>query len=706
MKILVLIFLLFWSSGSTFCAALSPDGLTLLAFKSAVSGDPSASLAGWDEADEDPCRWPGVSCTNVRGFSYPRVVALTVSGKNLSGYIPSELGSLVFLRRLNLHGNYLSGAIPPQLSNASSLHSLFLYSNNLSGPLPPSLCDLPRLQNLDLSRNSLSGPIPGELRRCRQLQRLHLAGNRLSGEMPAGIWQQMENLLELDLSSNNLTGTLPPDLGSLRSLSGTLNLSYNQFSGEIPDDLGNLPAAVGLDLRFNNLSGEIPTQGTLSNQSPKSFAGNPRLCGYLLLSPCQEIRQPASPDGQISMGGGGGAKETRKGLRLGTIILIAAADAVGVALIGLALVYAYWKVKNSRPGCSCTGKTRLGGGGGRGNPAICCKKGGSCSDSDEGEESGGDGGGGSGGAEGTLVAIDKGFSCELEELLRASAYVLGKGGMGIMYKVVLGNGVPVAVRRLGDGGAAERRREFASEVMAVARVRHPNLVRLKAYYWSPEEKLLVSEFISNGCLAAALHPKPGEASLSWPDRLRIAKGTARGLAHIHESGPRKLVHGGVKPSNILLDGDLNPHISDLGLARLAHAAGGGGGAPPSSYLPPEAQVPGSRPSQSWDVYAFGVVLLELLTGRSPGGSNQAAAATSSSPVTAMETGELATWARKEVEEGRPPAELVDPAIRSEAQQSRKAVASMLHLALICSELEPNSRPRMRTVSDKLDKIAA
>lgn len=508
MKIVILISFLLWLSGSLLCAALSPDGLTLLAFKSAVSGDPSASLAGWDEADEDPCRWPGVSCTNVRGFSYPRVVALTVSGKNLSGYIPSELGSLVFLRRLNLNGNYLSGAIPPQLSNASSLHSLFLYSNNLSGPLPSSLCNLPRLQNLDLSRNSLSGPIPGDLRRCRQLQRLHLAGNRFSGEMPVGIWPQLENLLELDLSSNNLSGALPPDLGSLRSLSGTLNLSYNQFSGEIPGDLGNLPTDVSLDLRFNNLSGEIPTLGTLSNQSPKSFAGNPRLCGYLLLSPCQEIRQPSSPDGQISVGGGGGAKQARKGLSLGTIILIAAADAVGVALIGLALVYVYWKVRNNRPGCSCTGKTRLGGGGGggRGNPAICCKKGGSCSDSDEAEQSDGGGGGGDGGGgEGGLVAIDKGFSCELEELLRASAYVLGKGGMGIMYKVVLGNGVPVAVRRLGDGGAAERRMEFAAEVMAVARVRHPNLVRLKAYYWSPEEKLLVTEFISNGCLATALH---------------------------------------------------------------------------------------------------------------------------------------------------------------------------------------------------------
>ena len=105
--------------------------------------------------------------------------------------------------------------------------------------------------------------------------------------------------------------------------------------------------------------------------------------------------------------------------------------------------------------------------------------------------------------EGDLVAIDKGFNFELDELLRASAYVLGKSGLGIVYKVVLGNGVPVAVRRLGEGGE-QRYKEFAAEIQAIGKVKHPNIVRLRAYYWASDEKLLISDFISNGNLATAL----------------------------------------------------------------------------------------------------------------------------------------------------------------------------------------------------------
>ncbi|KAI6668764.1 hypothetical protein NL676_007169 [Syzygium grande] len=229
---------------SDLAISLNPDGLSLLSLKSAVdqgSAASSAAFADWNEDDPTPCRWTGVSCANASAdpANASRVVGLALSGKSLRGYIPSELGTLLYLRRLNLHNNDLSGPIPDPLFNATSLHSIFLYGNNLSGPLPPSICDLPRLQNLDLSNNSLSGALPDGLRSCKQLQRLILADNRFSGEIPAAIWPALQNLVQLDLSSNEFAGPIPSEIGELKSLSGTLNLSHNHLSGDIPKALGS-----------------------------------------------------------------------------------------------------------------------------------------------------------------------------------------------------------------------------------------------------------------------------------------------------------------------------------------------------------------------------------------------------------------------------------------------------------------------------------
>lgn len=477
--------------------SLSPDGLSLLALKSAVdqTSDGGSAFSDWNENDTYPCHWSGISCMNISGFSDPRVVVIAISRKNLTGYIPSELGTLVFLRRLNLHGNRFYGSIPVQLFSATSLHSIFLYGNNLSGPLPPSICHLPRLQNLDLSKNSFSGTIPGDLANCRQMQRLILAGNRFSGEIPTGIWPEMENLVQLDLSSNEFNGSIPADLGELKSLSGTLNLSFNHFSGKIPSSLGKLPGTVNFDLRHNNLTGEIPQTGSFSNQGPNAFLNNPSLCGFPLQKPCQ------SPPGGSQSSAPVSDSNSNEGLKPGLIILISIANAAVIAFIGLVIVYLYWKTKDSK-GCSCARKVKFSDGTSVKFCSCTCLNGFPSNDSEM--ESGNYGGGGEGGVEGDLIAIDKGFKFELDELLRASAYVLGKSRLGIVYKVVLSNGVPVAVRRLGEGGG-QRFKDFASEIQAIGRVKHPNIVRLRAYYWAQDEKLLISDFISNGNLASALH---------------------------------------------------------------------------------------------------------------------------------------------------------------------------------------------------------
>ncbi|CAL9056456.1 unnamed protein product [Musa banksii] len=689
------------------CPALSSDGVSLLAFKAAVSDDPWAFLAGWSEEDEDPCRWPGVSCVNFTGFIHPRVVGVSVSGKNLTGYIPPELGALPFLRRLNLHGNRLSGTIPPQLFDAYSLRSLFLYDNFLSGPFPAAACVVPRLQILDLSENAFSGPLPLELRGCRQLQHLLLEENRFSGEIPAGVWAEMSKLVQLDLSSNEFEGPIPPDLGELDSLGGTLNLSRNRLSGAIPSELGNLPSTVILDLRYNNLSGEIPGARSLANQYPTAFLDNPGLCGFPLTITCE---------GPVGAPSAAEEEEGRRGMKAGLIAVISVADAAGVALVGLVLVCAYWKVKNQQKG-----RAKLGhGGAGLGRrwclfpcgAAMAEKKDGTSSSEEEDDQGGG--------VEGELVAMDKGFKVELEELLRASAYVLGKGGKGIVYKVVVGDGMAVAVRRLGES-VGGKYKEFAAEVRAMGRVRHPNVVRLRAFYWAPDEKLLITDFISNGNLAAVLRGRSGQPNLSWAVRLRIARGAARGLAHLHDCSPRKLVHGDLKPSNILLDADFNPYISDFGLLRLlpltssaatnptsapsySSTAGLFGPVPssvqptlldrPNPYRAPESRATG-HPTHKSDVYSFGVVLLEILTGKQPEMPSSSA----------EQVAGLVKWVRKGFEEARPPSELVDPALLQDVR-AREEVVAAFHVALACTETDPDVRPRMKAVSEDLDRIGS
>ncbi|KAE9454732.1 hypothetical protein C3L33_13371, partial [Rhododendron williamsianum] len=651
-SILFFLFLLFVTNlNCTF--SLSSDGLSLLSLKSAVDSDGASAFSDWNEDEDTPCRWTGIACANISGVS--RVVGVAVSGRNLRGYIPSELGTLVYLRRLNLHGNNLYGSIPDQLFNASALHSLFLYGNNLSGPIPPSLCNPTRLQNLDLSNNSISGPLPDFLRNCAQLQRLILADNKLSGKIPAGIWPAIPNLVQLDLSSNGFTGPIPEYIGELKSLSGTLNLSFNHFSGGIPVSLGDLPMTVSFDLRNNNFSGEIPQTGSFSNQGPTAFLNNPSLCGFPLKKKCQKNSTETVPGIQNSSPESG-SNGQKKGLKPGLIILISVADAVGVSFIGLIVIYLYWKKKDSNS-CSCAGRGKLGGNE-KTKLCVCpCMNGFPSHESEIDSEKGGNGSGGggsgagTGGGEGDLVAIDKGFNFELDELLRASAYVLGKSGLGIVYKVVLGNGVPVAVRRLGEGGE-QRYKEFVAEIQAITRVKHPNIVRLRAYYWAPDEKLLISDFISNGNLSSALRGK-------------------------------------------------FPYFSVFvfGFDPFPESFGNRESVPPekaNNYRAPEARSSIDRPTQKWDVYSFGVVCLELLTGKSPELS-------SPTTSTSTEVQDLVRWVRKGFEEENPLSDMVDHMLLQEVH-AKKEVLAVFHIALACTEGDPEVRPRMKTVSENLDRI--
>ncbi|XP_062196875.1 receptor protein kinase-like protein ZAR1 [Phragmites australis] len=626
-------------------AALNTDGLALLALKFGVSDDPGGALASWRDADADPCGWSGVSCADGGGG---RVAAVELANASLAGYLPSELSLL------------------------SELQTLSLPYNRLSGQIPVAIAALQKLTTLDL------------------------AHNLLSGQIPAGIGR-LVSLARLDLSSNQLNGSLPPSIAGLPLLSGVLNLSYNHFTGGIPPEFGGIPVAVNLDLRGNDLAGEIPQVGSLVNQGPTAFDGNPMLCGFPLKVECAgETQEPRIPEANTGINNPGAAAEVRRPpeRRASPTVPILAVIVVVAIVAGIVL---QWQCRRR---CAATTRDE--------EKESTKEKSGAVTLAGSEERR-------SGGEEGEVfVAVDDGFGMELEELLRASAYVIGKSRGGIVYRVVPGRGPAVAVRRLSepdDGDGADsgwrRRRAFEAEAAAIGRARHPNVARLRAYYYAPDEKLLIYDYLPNGALHSALHggPTASPTPLPWSLRLSIVQGAARGLAYLHECSPRRYVHGCIKSSKILLDDELRAHVSGFGLARLV--AGGHKTAGPSkklgsaacalrggavSYVAPELRAPGgaaAAATQKGDVFAFGVVLLEVVTGREPAEGEGGL--------------DLETWVRRAFKEERPLSEVVDPTLLGEVH-AKKQVLAVFHVALGCTEADPEMRPRMRAVVESLDRI--
>ncbi|GAV71656.1 Pkinase domain-containing protein, partial [Cephalotus follicularis] len=157
---------------------------------------------------------------------------------------------------------------------------------------------------------------------------------------------------------------------------------------------------------------------------------------------------------------------------------------------------------------------------------------------------------------------------DLEDLLRASAEVLGKGLFGTTYKAALEDGTTVAVKRLKEVSVAKR--EFEQQMELIGGVRHENVTPLRAYYYSKDEKLMVYDYYEQGCVSAMFHGNRGEGRnpLDWETRLRIAIGAARGIAHIHTHSGGKLVHGNIKAANIFLNSQGYGCVSEMGLATL------------------------------------------------------------------------------------------------------------------------------------------
>ncbi|KAJ4703235.1 Cysteine rich receptor like kinase [Melia azedarach] len=270
---------------------------------------------------------------------------------------------------------------------------------------------------------------------------------------------------------------------------------------------------------------------------------------------------------------------------------------------------------------------------------------------------------------------------------------LGEGGFGEVYKGVLPNGQQIAVKRLSktSGQGAE---EFKNEVVLVAKLQHRNLVRLHGFCLEGEEKILVYEFVPNKSLDYFLYDPEKQGNLDWSKRYKIIGGLARGILYLHEDSRLRIIHRDLKSSNILLDGDMNPKISDFGMAKIFGVDQTQGNTSrivgTFGYMSPEYAMHGHFSVKS-DVYSFGVLVLEIITGKK--NSNFC-------PTDGAE--DFLSYAWKHWRDGTP-MELLDSTFTN--SYSRNEVIQCIHMGLLCVQEDPAERPSMATVVQTLNNYS-
>lgn len=586
-------------------------------------------------------------------FGLPNLEVLSLAENSLSGDVPEGFSSLLSLRYLNLtlnrffggipptlgflgslvvlslSENNITGSIPAELSNCSNLVALQLRSNHLRGPIPADLSHLSKLQELDLSDNDFTEEVPAELSNCSALRSLRLDRNQLSGSIPES-FSLLSNLTTLDLSANNLTGSIPANLSHIAGLK-FLNLSHNRLEGEIPEVLGS---------RFNN---------------PSDFAANRDLCGKPLEAKCKS-------NGDLE----GTDRKRRKKKRLLLMVSIAASVACIVAICCLCfyiLSLIRWRHRLRDAG----GKDKKRS---RSRPSVA---------RDSGEN----------GAPKLVMFNDRITYAETVEATRHfdEENVLSRGRHGLVFKACFHDGAVLSIRRLPDGSTVDEG-TFRKEAESLGKVKHRNLTVLRGYYIGPPEvRLLVYDYMPNGNLVTLLQ----EASLqdghvlNWPMRHLIALGVARGLAFLHGES---MVHGDVKPQNVLFDADFEAHLSDFGLEKLFLSTAAAEASTSSlgslGYVAPEAALMGGQMSREADVYSFGIVLLELLTGKRP--------------VMFTEDEDIVKWVKRQLQRGQI-SELLEPGLLELDPESSDWEEFLLgvKVGLLCTAPDPLDRPSMADV---------
>lgn len=455
---------------------------------------------------------------NVSGKIPPRLgdchslLRIRFANNNYSGPIPENFWGLPNAYLMELANNSFSGPISPKIGNAKNLGLLLISHNNFSGRIPEEIGSLENLVEFSGDYNNFIGHLPDCITKMKRIGKLDLQSNMLSGELSSDL-EAWQKLNELNLARNNFSGVIPQEIASLAGLN-YLDLSSNQFSGEIPTGLQNLNLNV-LNLSYNHLSGRLPSY-FLTAVYKNSFLGNPELCkkeGGV----CEKVKIKRREGGACIW------------LLRFVFILAGLMFILGVVLFHVR----YKKFIRTR---SLNDKSKW-----------------------------------------TVISFHK-LSFNEDEILGGldEDNVIGSGGSGQVYKVTLGNGEIVAVKKLWAEAARDRRsvdlekdwnndNGFDAEVKTLGKIRHKNIVKLWCCCTNGDSKLLVYEYMPHGSLGDMLHSSKRDA-LDWPTRYKIALDAAEGLSYLHHDCVPPIVHRDVKSNNILLDADFGARIADFGVA--------------------------------------------------------------------------------------------------------------------------------------------
>ncbi|XP_078157629.1 leucine-rich receptor-like protein kinase family protein isoform X2 [Carex rostrata] len=555
---------------------------------------------------------------------------LNLANNFFEGPIPDNLSSCENLNSFNVHGNKLNGTIPRSFKMLESMTYLNLSSNNLNGPIPIELSKINNLDTLDISSNKIVGPIPSSIGGLEHLLKLNLSNNLLVGYIP-GEFGNLRSIMEIDMSSNRLLGLIPEELGMLQNLN-LLNLENNNLSGDIAS-LTNCFSLSVLNVSYNNLDGVVPTENNFTRFTPDSFLGNPSLCGYWISS-CKTSHAP--PRVTIS-------KAAILGIALGALVILLM---ILVAVCRPHNPPVFKDVSISKPVNNVNPK---------------------------------------------LVILHMNMALHVyEDIMRmtenlSEKYIIGYGASSTVYKCVLKNCKPVAIKRL-YAHYPQSIKEFETELETVGSIKHRNLVSLQGYSLSPAGNLLFYDYMENGSLWDLLHGPSQKKKLDWESRLKIALGAAQGLAYLHHDCSPRIIHRDVKSSNILLDRDYEAHLTDFGIAKSlcvskTHTSTYVMGT--IGYIDPE-YARTSRLNEKSDVYSYGIVLLELVTGRKPvdNESNLHHLILSKATTNAV-------------------METVHPDITATCKDLGE-VKKVFQLALLCLKQQPTDRPTMHEVVRVLD----